>query len=54
MRMQLRQTVSDGAREDESWLLDSGASHYLTGDRSRLTDLKTVADGLRTEFGDKK
>jgi hypothetical protein len=41
-------TISDGAGENESWLLDSGASHHLTGDRSKLTNLKTVADGLNS------
>jgi hypothetical protein len=35
------------------WILDSGASHHLTGDRSKLFDNRPAPEGLQVEFGNK-
>jgi hypothetical protein len=32
-------------------LLDSGASHHLTGNASKLTELRPARDRLKVEFG---
>ncbi|GAQ79929.1 hypothetical protein KFL_000420010 [Klebsormidium nitens] len=50
-------SVAFSASEDKfasnHWLLDSGASHHLTGDRSKLFDLRPAPEGLQVEFGNK-
>jgi hypothetical protein len=46
-------TASEESSITWAWVLDSGASHHLTGDKSKLTDHRPASPSLQLEFGNK-
>jgi hypothetical protein len=49
----LHYSALTGTIEDDMWIIDSGASRYMTGDQARLSDLNERKTLYKVEIGDK-
>jgi hypothetical protein len=49
----LHYSALTGTIEDDMWIIDSGASRHMTGDRARLSNLNEKKTSYKVELGDK-
>jgi hypothetical protein len=49
----LHYSALTGTLEDDMWIIDSGASRYMTGDEVRLSSVNKNKTSYKVELGDK-
>ena len=49
----LRYLALTGTIEDDTWIIDSGASKHMTGDQAKLSNLNERKTSYKVELGDK-